>query len=160
MNAFQVVEATVLVMICVISVVGNVSLFVVVFTGGKDLRTVSNGLMLNLAFADAIVSVINMPVTVATILVNEQWFNHSACVALGFINIVSFIGSVMSLALIAVNRYCFIVHWKKYGSIFTWTKAIFSVVLMWLITLLIAMPPLIGWSRYSYIPGKSYCFVY
>ena len=42
MNAFQVVEATVLMMICVISVVGNVSLFVVVLTGGRDFRTVSN----------------------------------------------------------------------------------------------------------------------
>ena len=143
-----------------ISVVGNVSLFVVVLTGGRDFRTVSNSLMLNLAFADIIVSVINMPVTVVTILANEQWFNHSVCVALGFINIISFIGSVMSLALIAFNRYCFIVHWKEYASIFTRSKAVFSVVLMWLITLLIAMPPLIGWSRYSYIPGKSYCFVY
>lgn len=159
MDTAAVMESVVLSLICVISLTGNLSLFLIVFYGNKNLRTVSNAFMLNLAFADVIVSIINMPITVATTIAEKQWFSHGVCVVLGFTNIISFIGSVMSLALMAINRYFYIVHWKKYTAIFNKKRACVSVLILWLITVLIAMPPLIGWSSYSFIPGKSYCFV-
>ena len=159
MNPMHVIEAVVLSLICAISLIGNLCMFIIVFTGGRDLRTVSNAFLLNLAFADLIVTIINMPLTAVTVLVNKQWFSHNACVVLGFTNIISFIGSVMSLALLAINRYSFIVHWMEYASIFNRKKACLSIIILWVITILLAIPPLIGWSRYSYIPGKSYCFV-
>lgn len=159
MNPLHVIEAVLLALICVISFIGNLCLFIIVYTGRRDLRTISNTFLLNLALADLIVTVINMPITVVTILIDKQWFSHNACVGLGFTNIISFIGSVMSLALMAINRYFFIVHWKEYSSIFNRKNACLSIIILWVITIVISTPPLIGWSRYSYIPGKSYCFV-
>ncbi|KAJ7394154.1 hypothetical protein OS493_003833 [Desmophyllum pertusum] len=154
-----IIEATVLVCICTASILGNVALFFI-FTRRQHLRTITNGFLLNLAFADLLVSVLNMPITVVTI-VEQQWiFGDSACVFFGFTTMLSFVSSVMSLAMIAINRYYYVVQWKTYRSIFTPRKSVQFAAVVWLISLLLSFPPLFGWAEYRYIPGKSYCFVF
>ena len=158
-KAITVIEATVLVIICAVSVLGNVTLFFV-FTRKRHLRTISNGFLLNLAFADLLVSVLNMPITVVTI-VKERWiFGDTACVLLGFTTLLSFVSSVMSLAMIAINRYYYVVQWKTYSSIFTPKRSVLFAGIVWSISVLLSVPPLFGWAEYRYIPGKTYCFVF
>ena len=155
----NIIEAAILVFICTVSILGNISLFLV-FTRRKTLRTISNGFLLNLAFADLLVSVLNMPITVVTI-VKQRWiFGEFACVLLGFTTMLSFVSSVMSLAMIAINRYYYVVRWKTYPSIFTPRRSVLFAGAVWLISLLLSIPPLFGWAEYRYITGKSYCFVF
>ena len=154
-----VIEAFLLVAICASSVVGNTLLFIV-FLRRKKLRTISNGYLLNLAFADLLVSVLNMPVTVVTIIEQEWIFGKTACNFLGFTTMLSFVSSVMSLAMIAINRYYYVVRWKTYRSIFTPRNSVLFGATVWFISSAISMPPLFGWADYRYIPGKSYCFVF
>ena len=73
---------------------------------------------LNLAAADTLVSVLGMPVTVVTIIKQRWVFGHTACVVLGFFTILSFITSVMSLGMISVNRYFYIVKWNDNTNTF------------------------------------------
>ena len=155
----SIIETTILAIICAISVLGNISLIFVI-TRRKTLRTISNGFLLNLAFADLFVSVLNMPITMVTI-VEQRWiFGEIACVLLGFTTMLSFVSSVMWLAMIAINRYFYVVQWKKYRSIFTPRRAFLFAGIVWLISLLLSIPPLFGWAEYRYISGKSYCFVF
>ena len=126
----------------------------------KTLRTICNAFLLNLVFADLLVSVLNMPITVVTILEQRWIFGEIACVLLGFTTMLSFVSSVMWLAMIAINRYFYVVQWKKYRSIFTPRRAFLFAGIVWLISLLLSIPPLFGWAEYRYIPGKSYCFVF
>ena len=154
-----IIEAFILVIICVVSIFGNITLFVI-FTRRKILRTIANGFLLNLAFADLLVSVLNMPITVVTI-VKQRWiFGEFACVLLGFTTMLSFVSSVMSLAMIAINRYYYVVQWKTYPSIFTPRRSVLFAGIVWLLSLLLSIPPLFGWAEYRYITGKSYCFVF
>ena len=153
-----IIEAFILVIICVVSIFGNITLFVI-FTRRKILRTIANGFLLNLAFADLLVSVLNMPITVVTI-VKQRWiFGDRACKFLGFTTMLSFVSSVMSLAMIAINRYFYVVQWKSYPAIFTLRRSVLFVGIVWLMCVLLSIPPLFGWAEYRYIPGKSYCFV-
>ena len=71
----------------------------------------------------------------------------------------SFVSSVMWLAMIAINRYYYVVQWKIYPSYFTTKRSVLFAGIVWLISLLLSIPPLLGWAEYRYIPGKSYCFV-
>ena len=154
-----IVEASILVAICTASILGNTTLFFI-FLRRKNLRTISNGFLLNLAFADLLVSVLNMPITVITII-KQQWiFGETACVFLGFTTMLSFVSSVMSLAMIAINRYYYVVRWRTYPAIFTRRKSAMFGATVWLISSSISLPPLFGWAEYRYIPGKSYCFVF
>ena len=153
-----IIEAVILVIICTVSIFGNVSLFVIL-ARRKTLRTIANGFLLNLAFADLLVSVLNMPITVVTII-EERWiFGDRACNLLGFTTMLSFVSSVMSLAIIAINRYFYVVQWKVYPSIFTPRRSVLFAGIVWLMCFLLSIPPLFGWAEYRYIPGKSYCFV-
>ena len=152
-------EMTILCFICLASFIGNVSLFLIVYKN-SNLRTITNMFILNLAAADILVSVLNMPVTMITI-VKEHWiFGHTACVALGYFTILSFIASVMSLGMIAINRYFYIVKWNTYTITFTKRKALLYAAGVWFVSISLASPPLFGWAEYRFIPGKSYCFVY
>ena len=153
-----IIEAFILVIICAVSIFGNITLFLIL-TRKKTLRTISNGFLLNLAFADLLVSVFNMPITVVTI-VEQRWiFGDRACKLLGFTTMLSFVSSVTSLAMIAINRYFYVVRWKSYPSIFTPKRSLLFVGILWLMCVLLSIPPLFGWAEYRYIPGKSYCFV-
>ena len=152
-------EVTILCFICLAAIMGNVSLFLIVYKN-PNLRTITNMFILNLAAADILVSMLSMPVTMVTI-VKERWvFGHTACVALGYFTILSFIASVMSLGMIAINRYFYIVKWNTYTITFTRRKALLYAAGVWFLSMSLASPPLFGWAEYRFIPGKSYCFVY
>lgn len=152
-------ETTVLCLICLATFIGNASLFVIVYKN-RNLRTITNMFILNLAAADILVSALSMPVTMVTII-KERWvFGDTACVALGFLTILSFIASVMSLAMIAISRYYYIVMWKTYRNSFTKRRALIYGAMVWFMSISLASPPLFGWAEYRFIPGKSYCFVY
>ena len=152
-------ETTVLCFICFAAIIGNVSLFVIVYKN-RNLHSTNNLFILNLAAADILVSVLSMPVTVVTII-KEQWvFGDAACVALGFFTILSFIASVMFLGMIAINRYFYIVKWNTYTTTFSKKKAMVYGAAVWVVSISLASPPLFGWAEYRFIPRKSYCFVY
>ena len=151
-------ETTILSVICFVALAGNVSLLFTVYKN-RNLHTITNMFILNLAAADILVSALSMPVTVV-IIIKQRWvFGDTACVALGFLTILSFIASVMSLAMIAINRYFYIVKWSSYNETFTKRKALMYGVAVWVISISLASPPLFGWGEYRFIPGKSYCFV-
>ena len=152
-------EVTILCFICLAAFIGNVSLFLIVYKN-PNVRTITNMFILNLAAADILVSVLSMPVTMVTV-VNGCWvFGHTACVVLGYFTILSFIASVMSLGMIAINRYFYIVKWNTYTITFAKTKALLYAAGVWFVSMFLASPPLFGWAEYRFIPGKSYCFVY
>lgn len=158
-DATLTVELIALVIICLVALIANGSLFWIVFRK-KELRTTLNFFVLNLAAADMLVSFASMPVTAITVASKTWIFGSRACVLFGFVTIVSFISSVSSLGLIAINRYFYIVKWQIYDRTFRKTRGSLFAVLVWVISIALASPPLFGWAGYRYIPGKSYCFVY
>ena len=125
--AERVIEAMVLSVIFVVALSGNILLWIVVLKH-RSLRTVSNALVLCLSSADLLVSVFSMPITIATIAIGQKMFSDELCVALGFISMCTFIGSVMSLAAISINRYVMIVHPSKFKGVYTKRNTGFFIV--------------------------------
>ena len=110
------VEASLLAVINALALFGNISLFVVILRT-YALRTQTNLFLLNLAAADLLVSVLNMPLTIATILHGSWMFGEFLCTLTAFLNLLSFVASVMSLAMVSVNRHHFVVKWKTYQTL-------------------------------------------
>ena len=154
-----ILEVIILCLISLAALFGNLSLYIIVYKN-KDLQTIINLYILNLAAADILVSVLSIPFTVVTVIAGRWLFSDTACVALGFFTILSFIASVMSLGMIAINRYFYIVKWNTYRKIFSKKKSFLFAAAVWVLSISLASPPLFGWAEYRFIPGKSYCFVY
>ncbi|XP_032238118.2 tyramine receptor Ser-2 [Nematostella vectensis] len=152
------VEAVTLSIINVLALLGNTSLYYVVLKK-PTMRTRTNWFILNLAAADLLVSVFNMPLTTYTILEGRWVLDERMCTVTGFSNILSFIASVMSLAMISIARYHKVVKWKSYSKYFTGRRCLIYIACVWFLSTSLAIPPLIGWARYSYIAGNSFCFV-
>lgn len=143
----SVLEACSLAVVCVVALTGNIGLFIIVLKN-RRLRTVTNYFILNLSLADILVAAVSMPITLATIVVGQWPLGYNGCTAVGFITILTFIASVMGLALIALNRYYYVVQWKKYSIIFSKRRILPCCLIVWGISLALSVPPLLGWAEY------------
>ncbi|XP_072031085.1 D(2)-like dopamine receptor isoform X2 [Amphiura filiformis] len=153
----KVIETFLLATIWFFAFFGNSLLWMVVFRS-KALRTTSNALVLCLSSADVMVAVINLPVTLSTIILGEWKLGSRACTAFGFFNMLTFVGSVMSLGVISFNRYVLIVHQPRFRKVYTRKNTGFMIAGVWLFSGLLACPPLLGWGIYDYLPQQSFCF--
>ncbi|XP_059175715.1 tyramine receptor 1-like [Physella acuta] len=151
------VEALTLGTISLVSVVGNAALWLVILDN-KGLRIESNLLLLCLSLADLLVSTVSMPVTVVTITSSRWIFSELTCVAMGYLNMITFTASVQSLAVISWNRYVKICQPHRYNQVFTYLKTGCVCLGVWLVSGLLSLPPLLGWAAYSYLPTASLCF--
>ena len=153
-----IVKAVLLGVVNICAFLGNVSLFVVLLRK-PALRTLSNMFLLNLAAADLLVSVVNMPMANATLVHGSWMFGEFVCTLTAFANLLSLVASVMSLAMVSVNRYHFVVKWRTYHLNFTKARCAVYVVCVWVFSGLMCLPPLFGWAEYRYNAGQSQCFV-
>ncbi|XP_070560045.1 alpha-1B adrenergic receptor-like [Ptychodera flava] len=153
----RIIESLILTVICVVAIFGNVLLWLVVLRS-RHLRKASNALVLCLSGADLLVSTVNMPMTIVTIAAGEWIFSDEFCMALGFINMNTFVASVMSLGAISINRYVLIVRPQKYPTIYSKRNTVLIIIGVWLLSVLLSCPPLVGWAEYAFLPGQSFCF--
>ena len=116
-----------------------------------------NSLIVNLAIADML-QCVNLLFMVTG--VNDlTWFTNNALCQLDGIATTVFVGtSTLSLMLIGINRY-FIITKKSAKNIFTRQNTLIFILFVWLYPLAISIGPLIGWSKYVYLPSALICTV-
>ena len=142
----------------VLALLGNILLFVVLLRK-PSFRTQTNAFILNLAAADVLVATLNMPLMIASLVHGDWMFDESVCKLSAFLSLLSFVASVMSLAMVSVNRYHFVVKWRTYQCHFSWRRSAVYIAVVWLWSAFLCAPPLLGWARYRFISDQAMCFV-
>lgn len=126
LEAGEYAEVTFLIVVSCIGFIGNISLWQII-TRHSELRSTSNALVLCLSTADILVSSINVPVIIVT-LIRKNWRpDDDACILLGFLNMTTFVGSVMFLAVISLNRYILVCHIGAFKRLFTKRKIVLII---------------------------------
>ena len=128
----RIIEAVILSIIAVVSIVGNIALWIVILRD-KRLQSSSNASILALSGADLLVSSTNMPLTVYSLVHGTWGFSHDACIVTGFITMCTFIASVMFLAVISVNRYLLICKMHKFKTIYTKQNVTIMIIIAFVI---------------------------
>ncbi|CAB4009840.1 G- coupled receptor 161-like [Paramuricea clavata] len=152
-----IVEAIFLVFVFIGALSGNVMLFYIV-AKIRTLQTKGNVFILNLAAADLLVAVVNLPITIVTVIAEDWILGRTVCLMSGFTTLLTFVASCMALSMISINRYHAIVHWTSYENTYTKRKCVLYVCITWGITIALSIPPFFGWAKFAYDPGQSYCF--
>ena len=116
-------EFVIIAAISLLAFVGNLSLWIIVLRD-RQLRTVSNWLVLGLSAADLFVSTVNMPFIMFNLWMGQWVLAEWSCMTLGFFSMVAFISSVLSLASISWNRYMFICRPNRCKSVYTKGKTL------------------------------------
>nr|BAQ54866.1 opsin, long-wavelength sensitive type [Anax parthenope] len=136
----------------VIGVLGFVSwtgngVVLYVFSCTKSLRTPSNFLVVNLAFTDFFMMVVQCPFMLVNCF-EETWvFGPLMCQLYAFFGSLFGCTSIWTMVLISFDRYNVIVKGLAAKPL-TIKKALLEIIFVWTHALLWTLPPMFGWNRY------------
>lgn len=157
-NAAVFLQATSMVVIMLVAVGGNLLILAAIYID-KTLQTITNAFIINLACADLLLSIIGMPFTLASSIKYEWVFGDTWCKVNGMANSLFCIASILTLAVVSVDRYCAILYPFKYATWITNKVAAGMIVYIWFHALLMACLPLTNWTQYTFIRSESICTV-
>ncbi|XP_035752572.1 neuropeptide FF receptor 1 [Egretta garzetta] len=117
--------------------IGNILVCFIVVKN-RQMRTVTNMFILNLAISDLLVGIFCMPTTLVDNLITGWPFDNAMCKMSGLVQGMSVSASVFTLVAIAVERFRCIVH--PFRQKLTLRKALVTIVIIWVLALLIMCP--------------------
>ncbi|XP_026749117.1 tyramine/octopamine receptor-like [Galleria mellonella] len=138
---------TVLILSIVIlgTISGNILVILSVFTY-KPLRIVQNFFIVSLAAADLAVAVLVMPLNVAYSTLGRWILGKHLCKMWLTCDIMSCTSSILNLCAIALDRYWAITDPINYANKRTLKRVILQITGVWILSLIISSPPLLGWN--------------
>ena len=143
-------EVAFAILVCLASTLGNL---LVVYVINKDtrLKNVTNMFIRNLALTDISMATLHMPFWVVSIYTGTWNFSETWCEVSASIQFTLDTASIFNMGLIALNRYIRVVKPALYSKLFASKRtAQFYCVLVWLVAMLLATPPLYGWGKMAY----------
>ncbi|KYO42418.1 neuropeptide FF receptor 1 [Alligator mississippiensis] len=117
--------------------IGNMLVCFIVLKN-RQMRTVTNMFILNLAISDLLVGIFCMPTTLVDNLITGWPFNNTMCKMSGLVQGMSVSASVFTLVAIAVERFRCIVY--PFRQKLTLRKALVTIVIIWVLALIIMCP--------------------
>ncbi|CAG9787748.1 unnamed protein product [Diatraea saccharalis] len=127
------------------TIFGNVLVILGVFTY-KPLRIVQNFFIVSLAAADLAVAVLVMPLNVAYSTLGRWLWGKNLCKMWLTCDIMSCTSSILNLCAIALDRYWAITDPINYAHKRTLKRVIVQIAGVWILSLIISSPPLLGWN--------------
>ncbi|XP_041456752.1 melatonin receptor type 1B-B-like [Lytechinus variegatus] len=151
MACFYIVVAT-------FGTVGNV-LVIIAISFSKKLQNPTNAFVLSLGFADLLVSTMQ-PLQVVGLLAKDGWpLTDQVCEMAGSTIVISITSSVITLAMISINRHCLITKSRKvYVSIYRGRNIFLMVLISWLLPIgILIIPQAAGYGKLGYDKFTHLC---
>ena len=155
-TAETVVRSIFMCIFVILAIVGNIFICLAIRTK-KNLQTLTNYYVFNLAVADLAFGLTGMPMILVTSFAGKWILGDALCQISGLLITLFCLVSIWSLTLISINRYIAVGRASSYKHIFRKKRVLVSIGLVWLFAILMAFPPLVGWSRI--IPGDNFCTI-
>ena len=142
------------------SLIGN-ALVICVVSMNRHMRTVTNYFIVNMAVADLLLTVFNMPLTIRLIITGDvSWFTgvfaEILCKIISFIQPLSVASSVLSLTAIAVDRFLAIIFPLKCYMTFQISSGIITAI--WIVGIGVNSPFLYAQKVILGPDSKWYCY--
>ncbi|XP_038074153.1 histamine H2 receptor-like [Patiria miniata] len=150
-------QALFLSIIMIVTILGNVAVCYVVHRT-RSITTVTGMCITSLALADLFRGILVLPIVIFASIFGGEWaLGDVVCSLSGLWYTLFGTASVMTLAAVSIDRYVAILKPLKYTSIITTARAAFFICLIWLVSILMALLPIMGWSRYGFSPWNGIC---
>ncbi|XP_076451284.1 visual pigment-like receptor peropsin [Babylonia areolata] len=144
--------------VLVLSVVSNGTL-ACVFYRKRQLLTVSNYFVLNLACCQLGLSFLVLPLSVASVVHGKWAWSDTWCRGQSYLLVVLVVALHYTLLAISMDRNFAIVNSLRYPYVFTHTLGSSIVAGTWIAGLAIGLPPLAGWGSFRYDGRQFLCSV-
>ena len=155
--AVVVVQGVFLAMVMAVGAIAN-SFICRCILSHRSLRTITNSFIFNLAATDFLLSVLCMPFALVSAIAGIWVFGEVMCVLTGFLLSVLCITSILTLALVAIDRYLAICRPLKYCTLITHRTSLAMIVYVWMQASVCAIMPVLGWGEgYVFVAEESIC---
>lgn len=131
--------------VMIFTIVGNILVIVSVFNY-KPLRNTPNMYLVSLAVADITVATFVMPFNVTYSIMGRWIFGLHMCKVWLTCDVLCCTASILNLCAIALDRYQAIHDPINYAQKRTLQRVLTMIALIWLLSALISIPPLLGWN--------------
>ncbi|XP_018334011.1 tyramine receptor 1 [Agrilus planipennis] len=132
-------------LIILITVVGNTLVILSVFAY-KPLRIVQNFFIVSLAVADQTVAILVLPFNVTYSILGRWIFGIHVCKMWLTSDVLCCTASILNLCAIALDRFWAITDPINYAQKRTLKRVLLMIAGVWILSLIISSPPLIGWN--------------
>jgi octopamine/tyramine receptor len=129
----------------IVTIMGNILVILSVFTY-KPLRIVQNFFIVSLAVADLTVATLVLPLNVAYYVRGRWDFGIHVCKMWLTSDVLCCTASILHLCIIALDRYWAITDPINYAQKRTVERVLMLIAGVWILSLVISSPPLIGWN--------------
>ena len=154
----QMVESFFLLMINLVSFVGNLLLGIAVIKNPNLRRTIPNMYIISLAVSDFLMSLLGIPFSVASLITGKWPFNNFTCQLQGFWILFMCAVSLQTLAVTAVNRYFRVVRSRGlYQKIFNMKTTKITIAILWIMALFAPLPYVVAGHEFFFHTGKVFC---
>lgn len=133
-------------LLMVVIVVGNMLVIIAIMTE-KALKNIQNWFIASLAVADFFLGLIIMPFSLANEIMGYWIFGYWWCDIYSAMDVLLCTASIMNLCLISLDRFWSITQAVDYLKKRTPARAALMIALVWLLSALVCIPPLLGWKR-------------
>ncbi|XP_035982093.1 melanopsin-A isoform X2 [Fundulus heteroclitus] len=136
--------------ILVIGITGVVGNFLVIyaFSRSRSLRTPANMFIINLAITDLLMCITQSPIFFTTSMHKRWIFGEKGCELYAFCGALFGICSMITLMVIAIDRYFVITRPLTSIGVLSRKRALLVLLVAWLYSLGWSLPPFFGWSAY------------
>ncbi|RUS89071.1 hypothetical protein EGW08_003182 [Elysia chlorotica] len=138
--------AIIVTIIILMIIIGN-ALVIWAITHDRTLKTSQNFFIGSLAFADFLIGLVVIPFSLANELLGYWLFGVIWCELYKAIDVLLCTASIISLCLISLDRYWSITRAVHYARQRTVKRAAVMIFMVWFISAVISIPPLIGWKQ-------------
>ena len=142
-----------------------INLFLLVFTlcHLKKLKEPSVLFFTNFVFANLLITIVVMPSIIVSAAAGEWVFGRTpeekngTCQFVGFVLCYNGFLTALTLAVISVDRFLFIVEPFIHERFMKTWVAFIILIFVWILSLLINIPPYFGLSEYAFLPYLASC---
>ena len=155
--------ATVVLIFFLLSFFWNLFIIITYFVKNKLLKEPANIFLLNLAIADLLVAVTTILFSAVTEIAQEFVLGSTDVVRCGVCNfagvflIFLIAASLHMLAVLSVDRFILLTWPLRYKKIMNRWKALVIVTIVWIIALVIALPPVVGFGQNEFNRNFGAC---
>ncbi|XP_020371090.2 orexin receptor type 2 [Rhincodon typus] len=125
------------IIVFIVALVGNILVCIAVWKN-HHMRTVTNYFIVNLSFADILVTIICLPASLLVDITESWFFGPVFCKIIPYLQTVAVSVSVLTLSCIALDRWYAICHPLMFKS--TARRARNSIIMIWIVSCVIMIP--------------------
>ncbi|XP_029645295.1 alpha-2A adrenergic receptor [Octopus sinensis] len=125
---------------------GNLLVCIAIYTD-KNLKITQNSFIASLAIADMLLGILVMPLSWSNEILGYWFFGPVLCDLWLSVDVLLCTASILNLVLISLDRYWSITRALHYPQQRTPKRAAIMIAIVWVLSGIICLPPLIGWKQ-------------